>query len=135
MNDIISAKISTIKKCLQRIIDTTGLVPENIDNNFDKQDIFMINLQRTIQATIDIANILIKKHNLDLPVNYSNAFEILEKFNFINSETKEKMIKMCGFRNLAVHDYQTLNVEILKSILKNHLNDFEDFYLQIIKNN
>jgi len=44
------------------------------------------------------------------------------------------MIKMSGFRNIAVHNYETINVEILKSILKNNLTDFEDFYTQIIEN-
>jgi uncharacterized protein YutE (UPF0331/DUF86 family) len=134
MNDIIFAKISTIKKCLQRIVDTTKLNPDCLENDIDKQDIFMINLQRAIQATIDISNIIIKSFNLNLPVNYANAFEIIEKHNFIDSEIKEKMIKMSGFRNIAVHDYQTINIEILKSILKNNLNDFEEFYLQILKN-
>lgn len=34
---------------------------------------------------------------------------------------------MVRFRNVAVHDYQKLRLEIVKSILENHLGDFRDF--------
>ncbi len=37
------------------------------------------------------------------------------------------MKKMTGFRNIAVHDYKQLDINILKSILSNNLVDFEDF--------
>jgi uncharacterized protein YutE (UPF0331/DUF86 family) len=42
------------------------------------------------------------------------------------------MQKMCGFRNIAVHDYQTLSKLILKAILVNHLKDLEDFYVEVL---
>ena len=134
MNDVVLAKISSIKKCIKRIKDTTKLEPESLENNFDIQDIFVLNLQRAIQATFDITNIIIKEYNLELPVSYKKGFAILEKHNFIDAKIMEKMIKMAGFRNIAVHDYENINVEVLKSILKNNLQDFEDFYTQILKN-
>ena len=134
MNDVVLSKISNIKKCIKRIKDTTKLDPKSLENNFDVQDIFVLNLQRAIQATFDITNNIIKKYNLELPVNYKSGFVILEKHNFIDAKITEKMIKMAGFRNIAVHDYETINVDILKSILKNNLQDFEDFYTQIIEN-
>ena len=134
MNDIILSKISNIKNYLKRIKETTNLDTESLNDNFDVQDIFVLNLQRAIQATFDITNNIIKEYNLELPVNYKSGFVILEKHNFIDNIIKEKMIKMSGFRNIAVHNYETINVEILKSILKNNLTDFEDFYTQIIEN-
>jgi uncharacterized protein YutE (UPF0331/DUF86 family) len=43
------------------------------------------------------------------------------------------MQKMVGFRNIAVHDYKSMDVKILDSIIEHHLMDFEKFYLQILK--
>ena len=40
---------------------------------------------------------------------------------------------MCGFRNIAVHDYQQITPEIMKSVMKYHLKDFEDFYTVIFE--
>ena len=134
MNDVVLAKISNIKNCLKRIKDTTKLLPESLDNDFDKQDIFVLNLQNAIQYTFDITKSIIEEYNLESRVNYKNGFEILFKHNFIDENIKEKMIKMAGFRNIAVHNYEAINVEILKSILKNNLQDFEEFYTQILEN-
>lgn len=37
-----------------------------------------------------------------------------------------------GFRNIAIHDYQAINIEIVKTILVKHLKDLEDFYAVIL---
>ncbi|MCH9036254.1 MAG: DUF86 domain-containing protein, partial [Chloroflexi bacterium] len=55
------------------------------------------------------------------------------KNRIIEKDLAEKMSRMVGFRNIAVHDYQQINVEILKSILTRHLKDFEDYYSTIYK--
>jgi uncharacterized protein YutE (UPF0331/DUF86 family) len=39
---------------------------------------------------------------------------------------------MVGFRNVAVHDYQKLSLEVVKSILEDHLNDFRTFAAAIL---
>ncbi len=42
------------------------------------------------------------------------------------------MQSMVGFRNIAMHDYRAINVDILKKILTTHLKDLEDFYTAIL---
>jgi len=37
------------------------------------------------------------------------------------------MKAMVGFRNVAVHDYRNLNLEIVRSILDGRLDDFRRF--------
>lgn len=48
--DIVIAKVATIQKCLERIRDVTALDPASLDD-IDKQDIYVLNLQRAIQAS------------------------------------------------------------------------------------
>ena len=50
----------------------------------------------------------------------------------ISFELEEKMNAMVGFRNIAVHEYQNIDKEILKSILQNNLRDIEEFYKSIL---
>ena len=40
---------------------------------------------------------------------------------------------MVGFRNIAVHDYQNLNLEIVVAIVEKHLGDFEDFIREVFE--
>lgn len=42
------------------------------------------------------------------------------------------MKAMVGFRNIAVHDYQELNLVILQKILDHHLVDFSEYTQTII---
>lgn len=34
---------------------------------------------------------------------------------------------MVGFRNIAVHDYQAINLDIVESIVKTRLDDFREW--------
>jgi uncharacterized protein YutE (UPF0331/DUF86 family) len=38
-----------------------------------------------------------------------------------------RMARMVGFRNVAVHDYQRLNLDIVKAIIVERLDDFRAF--------
>ena len=54
-------------------------------------------------------------------------FEILFKNNYITDETYKKMRGMIEFRNIAVHDYQEIDEEILQDEIENHLCDLLEF--------
>lgn len=128
--DVLLAKISIVRNCLAMIRKATGLDPAALDDQM-KQDVFILNLERSVQACIDMANTIIAQRGLMIPASYKQAFQILAKEKVITAETAGKMQKMAGFRNIAVHDYRQLDVAILKSILARHLPDLEDFCREI----
>jgi len=128
--DAILSKISIIKRCLETVRKITGLDPNSLDEII-AQDVFVLNLQRSIQACIDIANILIAQNGWNLPASYRESFLILSEKKVINEEMSKTMAKMCGFRNIAVHDYRQITPAIMKTILTHHVMDFEEFYTAI----
>lgn len=129
--DVVLSKISIIKNCLNTISKVTGLNPEKLDDMI-VQDVFVLNLQRAVQAVIDIAHIYIAIHGWKLPASYKESFSILEQNGMLDLELARTMQRMCGFRNIAIHNYQELNPDILKTILSRHLKDFEAFYSLIL---
>lgn len=130
--DIIIEKTNNIQRCLKRIKDVTRLDPASLDS-LDIQDIFVLNLQRTVQAVIDIAVHIVSDQGWGVEKILKENFSVLEKNKVINAILAEKLKKMVDFRNMAVHDYSRLDIEILKNILQNSLNDIEIFYTTIIK--
>ena len=54
MNDVALAKLATIRRCLQRIRTVTAGDPARV-REFETQDIVVLNLQRAIQAALDLA--------------------------------------------------------------------------------
>lgn len=127
--DVVLAKIAIIKKCVATIIDIqrANLLP------WMTEDLSVLNLQRAIQAAIDLAHVVIAKYGLGLPSDYGQSFDILTRYRVIDQEVAEILKKMVGFRNISVHEYQQINGEIVKSIIKHHLDDFEVYYTQIHK--
>lgn len=107
------------------------LDPASLDD-INRQDIFVLNLQRAIQASIDLASHIVASEGLGLPETVRDNFTLLRDKNVIDPETALKMEKMTGFRNIAIHNYQALNLDILKSILTSNLKDLEDFYAAVL---
>jgi uncharacterized protein YutE (UPF0331/DUF86 family) len=122
--DVVLSKINIIKNCLMAIEKATL---HEKDPDF-LVSLYELNLQRAVQASIDLANIIIAKEGLGLPNTYRQSFEILSKHGVINNEQLNKLRSMVGFRNISVHDYGQVNPAIVHAIVKNNLVDFEEFY-------
>lgn len=125
--DVIYSKINIIKNCLNAI----ELVKTQEKNVVFQQNLYELNLQRAIQACINMAHVVLAKEGLGLPNSYRQSFELLEKNQVISNELKKKMISMVGFRNISVHDYREIKPEIVLGIVINHLQDFESYYTLI----
>ena len=132
--DVILNKIATIEKCIKRIHEEYDGSKESFKNNYTKQDSVILNLERASQATVDIATHIIKYKKLGLPNTSRELFKLLKDNNIIQEKTSSQMQAMVGFRNIAVHDYQNLNIEIMIAIIEKHLIDFEDFIEDIFEN-
>lgn len=137
MNDILINKMATIQRCLKRINEEFNIKDEQAEEefrlNFTKQDSVVLNLQRACEASIDIANHLIKNRQLGVPQSARDSFQLLAQNQCVLQSTAETLKKMVGLRNIAVHDYQALNIDIVIAVVRNHLRDFELFCLEIKK--
>ncbi len=130
--DIVLAKVASIQKCLERIVAVTSLDPASLDD-IDRQDIFVLNLQRAIQACLDLASHVVASESLGLPETMRDNFTLLNSGGVIDSEIASNMEKMTGFRNIAIHDYRAIDLNILKSILSKDLKDLEIFYSAVLR--
>jgi uncharacterized protein YutE (UPF0331/DUF86 family) len=130
--EIVLAKVTTIDRCLGRIAEVASgrggtLAP------VDVEDITILNLTRAAQATIDLATHVVTTEALGLPDSVGAAFETLAKHGVIASDLAQRMRKMVGFRNIAVHDYQTLDPNVIQSIVQRHLGDLRAFARAIVE--
>jgi len=127
MNDSILNKLATIDRCLKRIREVYDLAKEQFDTDYTSQDSIILNLQRACEASIDVANILNKQHDSGIPQSSRDSFELLKKAGLISAPMALSLQKMVGLRNVAVHDYQALNLEIVKHVVEHRLAEFEEF--------
>lgn len=124
--DVALGKLATIERCLERIRSVTGGDPDRVDD-LDVEEIVVLNLQRAIQAAIDLAAHLISGRGWGLPDSLEAHFQILADQKVISPGLAARLRAMTGFRNIAVHDYARLDRDILKSILRERLGDLAAF--------
>jgi uncharacterized protein YutE (UPF0331/DUF86 family) len=131
-NDVILNKISVIERCMNRVKVVYENNPENL-KDYTKQDSIILNIQRACEASIDLAMHIVAEQKLGLPQTSRDAFDMLHGALIIDENTVKRLKAMVGFRNIAVHDYQTVNLDILQQIVANHLEDFTDYTKQILR--
>ena len=131
MDDVVINKIATIERCLQRIRTVYAESGDQFVVDYNRQDSVILNLQRACQASIDLANHICHRNKLGVPQSSRDSFELLHQAKFLSTTVTTHLKKMVGLRNIAVHDYQTLNLEIVQHVIEHHLQDFTDFCTEI----
>lgn len=127
VDDVIINKCAVIENCLKRLHEEYDGQETSISTNFTKQDSIILNLQRACEATIDLAMRWIRLKKLGTPQTSRDVFVILLSHNLLPQKLAEDLQAMVGFRNVAIHDYQKINLDIVHSILKTKLNNFSEF--------
>jgi uncharacterized protein YutE (UPF0331/DUF86 family) len=126
-DDVLLNKAASIERAIARAREEYAGNDANLLGNQTKQDSILLNLQRACEGTIDAAMHLVRIHRLGIPQETREAFDFLERAGLIDASLAARLRKMVGFRNIAVHDYQRVNLEIVKAILVERLDDFLEF--------
>lgn len=132
MNDVILNKTTTIERCVNRIHEVFAGNPDNL-KDFTKQDSIILNIQRACEASIDLAMHIVSERKLGVPKASRESFKMLQDAGLIDATLAKTLMNMVGFRNIAVHDYQALDLDILEAILDKHIDDFKDFTKIVLK--
>ncbi|MAE70426.1 MAG: transcriptional regulator [Gemmatimonadetes bacterium] len=124
--DLVVEKSASIDRCITRIRKVTGGDPRALEG-LDVEDICVLNLQRAVQTTIDLASHWVAAENLGVAKTLKETFSLLEQAGRLQPDLAERLRKMVGFRNIAVHDYQKISPQILGKIVRLHLGNLEAF--------
>lgn len=124
VDDVVLNKAEFIEHCLRRIDEEYRGRESELETNPTRQDAILLNLQRACEAAIDLAMHSVRVRRLGIPQDSRDAFELLRKARVLDAELAGKMQSMVGFRNIAVHRYQALDLEVVRNILNHRLDDF-----------
>jgi len=122
-DDVIVNKAAIIERCLQRINEEYRGHESELATNFTRQDSVILNLQRACEAAIDMGMRLVRMKQLGIPQSSRDVFAILENAGMIESSLSNNLQAMVGFRNIAIHDYRKMNLEIVRHLIEEHLSD------------
>ena len=131
-DDVLLNKAATIERCVARAREEYTADPETFATNFTRQDAAILNIQRACEAALDMGHHIIRRESLGLPQSSRDVFALLVTAHWLQPALAEAMKRMIGFRNIAVHEYQTLQLPITVNIIQSHLAEFLAYSRQML---
>ena len=126
VDDVVFNKVAIIERCIRRIQEEYQGNFLNLEN-YTKQDSIILNIQRSCEASIDLAMHLVASKGLGIPQSSREAFDLVQQAGIIDVHLAQKLKAMVGFRNIAIHNYQAVDLGIVQGIIEKNLADLLKF--------
>jgi uncharacterized protein YutE (UPF0331/DUF86 family) len=130
-DDVVIQKLASIERCLASV---RRYVADDLDRLKDAMvlDAVVLNLQRACEMAIDAACREVSRRRLGVPTDSADAFTLLERESLLSPRVAERMRRMVGFRNVAVHEYRRLDPAVVRTVVQHRLGDFEDLCRELL---
>lgn len=132
VDDVLINKAASIERCVARAREEYEKDPVSFVTDFTRQDAAILNIQRACEAALDMGQHLIRRERLGVPQSARDVFELLSKGGWVSASLLGSLKNMVGFRNIAVHEYQPLQLPITVAIITKHLDDFLQYGSHIL---
>ena len=127
MDRVLFSKARSIERCLERVREDYLGHEDDFETNYSRQDAVVLNLIRACEQAIDMANRMIRLRRLPPPDEAAEAFPTLHRAGLVSADIASSMKRMVGFRNIAVHAYQELDLRQVRMIIEHRLDDLLAF--------
>lgn len=132
-SDVLINKAASIERAVARAREEYQFDPTSFATNYSRQDAAILNIQRACEAALDMGQHLIRQQKLGVPQSSRDVFELLARADLIEQQLAESLKRMVAFRNIAVHDYQKLQLPIVVNIITLHLDEFLEYSKTLLK--
>ena len=134
IDDIILGKKERIDECVRRI--RTYMADSSDRDFFDdslRLDAVEFNILRIIELCIDLANHVVRVRKLGIPKESRASFTMLAREGLIPKELSKLLEGMVGFRNVLIHEYRELDIEVMKDVIEHRLDDVVAFTVRVME--
>lgn len=129
---IVERKLDSLQRCLRRVEDKRPASVQALLADVDLQDVLVLNLSRAVQICVDLAAHLIAGTGLVPPASMGEAFDRLAQAGMLDAMLAARMRQAVGFRNIAVHAYDSIDWGIVHLIAGERLQDFRAFAAAVV---
>ena len=123
--DLILKKLARIESCVHRL--RTQARPADLDRDEQHRAFVEHTLQIAIQAAIDAGAHVVADENLGEPRTSREVFTLLARADWIEGKLAQALELMVGFRNILVHEYDDVDLNVVRQALAEGLGDLESF--------
>ncbi|PKL19440.1 MAG: hypothetical protein CVV49_01115 [Spirochaetae bacterium HGW-Spirochaetae-5] len=124
-NGIILSKCALIEEYILKLNGYGPFTEDQISGDWGLQKIIERSLQVMVEAMIDCAERICSRNGIGPQTTSADAIRRLKDLGVISGE--EPFVSMVRFRNLIVHNYDSLDTSIMYDIVSKRLDDFRKF--------
>jgi len=129
--DALAQKAAKAESCVARARQELA-ASANFEPDFTRQDAAILNIHRACELTLDMGNMIVRHLALGLPRSSRDVFGLLAQHGWVDKDQATTLQHMVGFRNIAVHEYDALDMAIVRSIIEKDLQQTLQFAGQVI---
>jgi uncharacterized protein YutE (UPF0331/DUF86 family) len=100
---------------------------DHIDTDVRERRFVEHTLQLAIQACLDAASHLVSIERLGEPKTNRALFGLLARAGWIDTPMSETMFRIVGFRNILVHGYASVDLDVVRDVVEHRLDDLLGF--------
>ena len=123
--DLVEKKLAFIDTCVRELRQLSQ--PERLAHDIREERFVAYTLQIAIQAALDIASHIVSDGRLGEPQTNRELFDLLQQHHWLSSQLTDIMRQMVGFRNIVVHGYQSVDLQIMRHFVEHRLDDLLAF--------
>lgn len=125
--ELIEEKLESLRRCVRRVEEKRVSSVEELEKDWDTQDILSVNLTRAVQLSVDIGAHLVAASEQPSPDTMAEAFGRLRDMGLLPGDLADRLKGAVGFRNVAIHAYRSIDWAIVHTITHERLDDFREF--------
>lgn len=132
-DDVLVNKAATIERCIRRVREEYAAAGAHFATDYTRQDAAVLNIQRACEAALDMGQHILRRDKLGVAQSSRDVFDLLANAGRIDTALASSMQKMVGFRNIAVHDYKKLLLQITEMVITQHLDEFLEYSAALLQ--
>ena len=125
--DLIRTRLTYIDANVGILEDKIAIPKEDFLKDVDQQYVVLHAMQLAIQAAIDLAAHIVTDEGWGVPIRSGQAFAILADNKVLPTDLSARLRVMSSFRNLIVHEYGSIDLNIVYRLHHESLPDFRLF--------
>jgi len=127
---IIRRHLAALRESLQVLAARRDVSLEELNADTELLWVVERGLQLCAQNTLDIATHIAASRGRDVP-DYASAIDELGRLGVLDREFVLEFRNVAGFRNVLVHGYLDVDLDVLHRLLHERLGDFESFAVRV----
>jgi uncharacterized protein YutE (UPF0331/DUF86 family) len=127
--NLVAKKLAVIETAVTEL--RTLARPVDLERDVREARFVERTLQIAIQALLDVASHVVSDERLGEPSTNRQLVALLARAGWLPEEQVPQLSRMIAFRNVLVHNYDAVDLSIVRDVLEHHLDDLLAFVAAI----